>query len=401
MNIILLSLFIIIIAAKIGGEIIARLKLPNVLGEILIGIIIGNLGLIGFHDLEFLKHIPELEVLSELGVMLLLFSVGLETRVSDMLQVGISSTVVACLGVIAPFILGAVVSCYFLPEAPNLVHIFVGATLTATSVGITARVLKDIGRLQSNEGKIILGAAVIDDVLGLIVLTTVSNIISAANDHQALKLSLISISILKAALFFVGTAIIGNWLLPKFFALGRNLRSEGSGICISLVICFGFAYLASLVGLAPIVGAFAAGLILEPVHFEKLPDHKGNMQMEELIYPLVLFLTPIFFVLMGIKVDLTVLGNTNILLFALALTLVAIIGKLACGLGVFNKSIDRLAIGIGMIPRGEVGLIFASIGMNLKVNGIAVIDQHTYAAVVIMVIITTLITPPLLSLRMK
>ncbi len=401
MDILLLSLLIIIVAAKIGGEIIARLKLPNVLGEILIGIFIGNLGLLGFHGLEFLKHSHELEILSELGVMLLLFSVGLETRVSDMLQVGISSTIVACLGVIAPFIMGAFVSYYFLPEASNLVHIFVGATLTATSVGITARVLKDIGKLQSNEGKIILGAAVIDDVLGLIVLTTVSNIITAANDHQALKLSVISISILKAALFFVVTAIIGNLLLPKFFALGRNLKSEGSGLCISLAICFGFAYLASIVGLAPIVGAFAGGLILEPFHFEKLPDHKENMQMEDLIHPLVCFLTPIFFVLMGIKVDLTVLGNTNIIFFALALTLVAIIGKLACALGIFNKSIDRLAVGIGMIPRGEVGLIFASIGMNLKVSGVSIIDQHTYAAVVIMVIITTLITPPLLSLKMK
>lgn len=401
MDIVLLSLFIVIVAAKIGGEVVARLKLPNVLGEILIGILMGNLGLIGFSGFEFLRHSPELELLSELGIMVLLFSVGLETKVSEMLQVGISSTVVACLGVITPFIMGAFVSHYFLPESPILVHIFVGATLTATSVGITARVLKDIGKLQSDEGKIILGAAVIDDVLGLIVLTTVSSVIAAANNNQAPDLSVISISIIKAALFFVGTLAIGNFLLPKFFALARNLRGEGSGICISLAICFGFGYLASLVGLAPIVGAFTAGLVLEPIYFENLREHKDNIQMEDLIHPIVCFLTPIFFVMMGIKVDLSVLANTNIILFALVLTLVAIIGKLACALGTWNKSIDRLAIGIGMIPRGEVGLIFASIGMNLKVKGVSVIDQQTYAAVIIMVMITTLITPPLLSMRMK
>lgn len=401
MNNFLLSLFIIITAAKIGSEIISRLNLPSVLGEILIGILIGNLSILGILNFEFIKHSHELEMLSELGVMLLLFSVGLETRVSDMLKVGISSTIVACLGVITPFLLGFFVSSFFLPTSPLLVHVFIGATLTATSVGITARVLKDIGKLQSDEGKIILGAAVIDDVLGLIVLTTVSSIIDASNSHQALKLSLVSESILKSAIFLVGTIIIGNKLLPKISLLGKNLKSEGSGICICLSMCFLFGYLASMVGLAPIVGAFTGGLILEPVHFENLKEHKGDIQLEELIHPLVSFLSPVFFVLMGIKVDLNVLGNSNIIIFAFVLSIVAIIGKLACAIGVANKNINKLAIGIGMIPRGEVGLIFASIGMNLKTDNIPIIDSHTYGAIIIMVLITTIITPPLLSRRLK
>lgn len=393
---VLLSLVIVLMLAKLGGDIAIRLKQPEVLGELVMGVALGSLGLVGIDYFEYLKHDQALEILSELGVILLLFEVGLESSVKEMTQVGPSALLVAVLGVVAPFLLGAFVS-YLFVDAELLVHVFVGATLTATSVGITARVLKDIGRIKAPESKIILGAAVIDDVLGLLTLAVVTGIIASAN--QGTEVEMLSMAkILFVALGFLGGAIfLGKYLSPLAFKFATTLKSHGLLLAFSLSICFGLSYLAALAGLAPIVGAFTAGLILEPVHYQDLSIKHGEKTIEDIIHPIAGLLVPIFFIVMGAKVDVSVFANTKILGFALALTLVAILGKQICSLGVLQKGLNKLVVGLGMIPRGEVGLIFAGIGASLKLHGSPVVDTSTFGAVVIMVILTTMVTPPLIK----
>jgi Kef-type K+ transport system membrane component KefB len=397
--VVLLALAAVLLAAKIGGDIMVRCRQPEVLGELLVGIFLGNLALLGIDTFHFLREDLVFEILSELGVILLLFEVGLHTTIPDMLRVGGSAFLVAILGVVAPFFLGWGVGAYFLPHADSLVHIYVGATLTATSVGITARVLIDLKRVTTDEAKIVLGAAVIDDVLGLMVLATVSGVIAAAEVGGGVEFGAIA-RVLGCSLGFLLISVtLGRMLVPFYFRLVSLLRSEGILLATSLVMCFGFASLAGMAGLAPIVGAFTAGLILEPVHYRELSARHEDVSIEELIAPLVNFLVPIFFVTMGARVNLLDFTRGDILAFALVLTLVAIIGKQVCGLGVLKPGVDRIAVGLGMIPRGEVGLIFASIGASLMLHGKPIIDSATYGAVVIMVVLTTLVTPPLIKWR--
>jgi Kef-type K+ transport system membrane component KefB len=396
---VLLALATILLAAKVGGDIMSRLRQPEVLGELLVGIILGNLSLLGIHTFQFLREDLVLEILSELGVILLLFEVGLHTTIPDMLRVGGSALLVAVLGVIVPFFLGWGVGAYFVPQAENLVHVYLGATLTATSVGITARVLIDLKRVTTDEAKIILGAAVIDDVLGLMVLATVGGVIAAAEAGSGVEVGSIARVLGLSLGFLLVVVTLGRMVVPFYFRLVSRLRSEGILLATSLIMCFGFASLAGLVGLAPIVGAFTAGLILEPVHYKELSVRHDNVSIEELISPLVNFLVPIFFVTMGSRVNLLDFARGDIFAFALVLTLAAIIGKQVCGLGVLKKGVDRIAVGLGMIPRGEVGLIFASIGASLMLHGKPVIDSATYGAVVVMVVLTTLVTPPLIKWR--
>ncbi len=398
---VLLELMVILLAAKLGGDFFERFKQPAVLGELVIGMIIGNLHMIGIDVFEPFKHDITLEILAEIGVIILLFEVGLESSVREMMKVGLASFMVAVFGVVAPFFLGWGVSALFLPLESIYVHVFIGATLTATSVGITARVLKDIGKVQTREAKIILGAAVIDDILGLVILAVVAGIISAVASGQGDGIGSLGILwiILKAVLFVVGAIVIGGFVLPHYFNFAFRLKAKGVFLSFALLVCFTLAYVAGEVGLAPIVGAFAAGLILEPVHYTKFRE-RGDHSIEELIEPISIFLVPIFFVRMGLLVDLTTFGQVEILGFAAVLTLVAIIGKQACSLAIFDKQTNRIAIGLGMIPRGEVGLIFAGIGAKLMLDGHAVISSSTYSAVVIMVIVTTLVTPPALKISL-
>jgi len=407
----LLALIAILAAAKLGGELFERLKMPAVLGELIAGMILGNLILINA-DWTFFEPLRATSItegwplivdgLARLGVIILLFEVGLESTVKGMMKVGPSSLLVAVLGVIAPFILGFGASWLFIKEIPpglsavvtagfslNYIHLFIGSVLCATSVGITARVFKDLGKLQTKEARIILGAAVIDDVLGLIVLAVVSGIITSAEMGQPLAIGSIARLISVAILFLGGSLAFGVLVIPRLMKQLSRLKTSGVMFTSSLVFCFGLAYLANLSGLAPIVGAFAAGLVLEEVHFH---GFREEIQIEQLIKPVSTFLVPIFFVMMGIQVRLETFANLPILGLAASLTIAAIIGKQICGLGVLDRGIDRLSIGVGMIPRGEVGLIFDNIGKEL-----GVIDDATYSAIVIMVIITTLITPPIMK----
>lgn len=392
---VVLALAVILVAAKLGGDLAVRVGQPAVLGELIVGVILGNLTLVGFGGMEPLGQEPTIAMLAELGVLILLFEVGLEATVRDMMKVGLPSLLVALLGVVTPFALGWGVGALVLPAESVYVHVFLGATLTATSVGITARVLQDLGKSRTPEARVILGAAVIDDVLGLVILAVVAGVIQAADLGRAVSLGATGLVMAKALLFLVGALFLGMWLTPRLFSRAARLRGQGVLLATALSFCFFLAYLASVMGLAPIVGAYAAGLILEDVHYRDFAG-RGERTLEELIQPVASLLVPVFFVLMGMRVDLSAFAQTEVLGLAALLTVAAIIGKQSCSLGA-GGGLDRLSIGIGMIPRGEVGLIFASIGMSLTIGGVPVVSQAVYAAIVIMVILTTMAAPPALK----
>jgi Kef-type K+ transport system membrane component KefB len=302
---------------------------------------------------------------------------------------------VAVLGVATPFALGWGVGAVLLPGQSHYTHAFLGASLTATSVGITARVLGDLGKSRTAEARVILGAAVVDDVLGLIILAIVGGAIQAANLGESLAIGSIVGVVLKAVLFLGGALALGVALSPHLFRLASRLRGRGVLLATALVFCFTLAYLSSTIGLAPIIGAYAAGLILEELHSREFTA-RGEHDLEEIIQPVAELLVPVFFVLMGMRVDLAAFGQADVLGLAAVLTLAAVLGKQACALGAFG-GLDRLSVGIGMVPRGEVGLIFAGIGLTLSVGGQRVVDEGVFAALVIMVIVTTMITPPALK----
>ncbi|OFV93497.1 MAG: sodium:proton exchanger [Acidobacteria bacterium RIFCSPLOWO2_02_FULL_61_28] len=397
---VVLSLAVILLAAKFGGHFATRIGQPAVLGELVAGVILGNLALLGFSGLDYLKEDAAVDMLSRIGVIILLFEVGLESTVGQMLKVGLSSLLVATFGVIVPFALGWGVGAVLLPESSVYVHVFLGATLTATSVGITARVLQDLGKSQSSEARVILGAAVIDDVQGLVILAVVSGIITAADQGGALSSAAIGFILAKATVFLVGSLAVGVHVSPRLFSLASRLQTRGVLLAVGLSFCFVLAWLASAIGLAPIVGAFAAGLILEDLHYRDFVS-RGEHTLEELIQPISSFLVPVFFVLMGLRTNLASFAQPGVLGLAAALCVFAVIGKLACSLGVLGPGVDRLSVGLGMIPRGEVGLIFANIGLTLHVGGEPIVDQNVFAAVVVMVIVTTMIAPPLLQWSMS
>lgn len=412
---VLLALVIILAAAKLFGEIFERLKQPSVLGELFAGLVMGNIVLLVpswnfFEPLraEITTHgwPYVIDIFARLGVILLLFEVGLESTVAEMRKVGGPSLLVAVAGVVAPFILGFGVSWLFIREMPadlttrfpphfslTNIHIFIGATLCATSVGITARVLKDLGKLQTKEARIILGAAVIDDVLGLVILATVAGVVSAALTGGSFTAASIVRVIALAIGFLALSILVGITLVPRILRLLAKLRTQGIMIISSLLFCFILAWLADMAGLATIVGAFAAGLILEEVHFA---GFREKVSLHQLIHPISSVFVPVFFVLMGIRVRLETFTSVEVLGIALALTVAAIVGKQICGLMIKEKGLDRLSIGLGMIPRGEVGLIFAGIGKSM-----GIFDDGLFSAVVIMVMITTLVTPPALSLSLS
>ena len=393
---VLIGVAIMLVLAKVGGEIFERAGQSAVLGELCAGIVLGNLVIFGFNWAEQWKTNEMIAALAELGVIILLFEVGLESDLKEMVEVGWSSLLVALLGVIAPFFLGWAVSAYFIPGEARLAHIFIGATLCATSVGITARVFKDLGKLATREARIILGAAVIDDVLGLLILAVVAGAIKAAGIGVALSFFDVGMIALKSLAFLIGAIVIGHLLMPRMLHVAGQLETRGVLLTLAISCCLFLSWAAAKAGLAPIVGAFAAGLILDEVHFRH--GRQPERDLNDLLQPVSTVLVPIFFVLMGLKVDLRMFTRVDILGLAFALTVAAIVGKQICALGVIERGVNRVAVGLGMIPRGEVGLIFAGIGATLMLptaSGASepVISSAIFGAVVIMVIITTLITP--------
>jgi Kef-type K+ transport system membrane component KefB len=388
------------VAAKLGGDVAVRLGQPAVLGELLFGVLLGNLDLAGFGWFRAVSADAAIQGLAALGAILLLFEVGLESTVDDMRRVGGRAAVVATLGVVAPWILGVGAARLLLPERGVEVALFLGAALTATSVGITARVLRDIGRSQTPEARIILGAAVIDDVLGLVILAAVTSLVRAADAGTALSLPGLALILAKAIGFLGGALWLGQALVPRLFAGAARLRGQGVLLATALAFCFGLAWVASAIGLAGIVGAYAAGLVLDRVHYRHFTE-RGEHPIEELLKPLSQVLVPVFFVVMGMQVELRALGQPGIPLLAGVLIVAAVIGKQACALGALGGRLDALSIGIGMIPRGEVGLIFAGLGLTLAIDGRPVVDPALYAALVAMVLVTTVMTPPLLAWSMR
>ena len=391
---VLVALIALLVAAKAGGSVAERLGQPAVLGELLAGVALGALPLLGVGAVAFAGHDPVVSALAELGVILLLFEVGLSTRLADLMKVGGSAFLVATIGVIVPMVLGGLVGAWLLPGSHPYVPLFLGAALSATSVGITARVLKDLGRVQSPEGQIILGAAVIDDVMGLLVLAVLVGLVGGSGQSTAYTATVVAA---KAISFLAGSLAFGRWLAPTAFRVVSRLHGSGVVFTSALVTCFALSWFASAVGLAPIVGAFAAGLVLEGVPFDRLLP-EGD-RLEDLLMPLSAVLVPLFFVHMGLQVNLSELAGGSVAL-ALALTAAAIVGKQACALAVVTPGVDRFAVGLGMIPRGEVGLIFAGMGLRLQAGGRPILGAGEFAALVAMVLLTTVLTPPLLRWRL-
>ena len=392
---ILLGLAILVLGAKLGGILLTRWGQPAVLGELLFGIALANLYPLfaGSAGIEFVRANTSLQFLAEIGVLLLLFDVGLEVDLRAFARVGPSAVLVAVIGLIVPFFLGWGTALWLLPNTPTLIHVFIGATLTATSVGITVRVLKDLGVMTTPEAQTILGAAILDDVLGLIVLAVVlGSINSATAGGNAVSVFIISIIVLKAAAFFAATFFIGHVFSNKIVSLATRTGQHGILIVIGIALCFTLSYVAELIGLANIIGAFAAGVLLDP-YGAGVRTKADEATLRELLVPLSELLVPLFFVLMGLQVDLSSLIEPSALALGASLIVCAIVGKLVSGLGVVGPGIRRIAVGIGMVPRGEVGLIFAGIGTRVMLQGEPILNQNVYSSVVLMALITTIITP--------
>jgi Kef-type K+ transport system membrane component KefB len=311
-----------------------------------------------------------------------------------MMAVGLPATLVAVAGVVTPMLLGYGVDQLMHGQDSWMAHAFVGAMLAATSVGITARVLQDAKAIRTPSARIILGAAVIDDVLGLVVLAIIAGVIKGAAAGTELDAVGIAAIVVKAFLFLFGAILVGSFLSPHLFRHALAIRSTGVVQALSLGLCFGLAWLALQAGLAGIVGAFAAGLVLEDVHFEGLVK-RGERPLHESLRSITALLVPVFFVRMGMLVHVDSFLEPGVMGFALLLTLAAMVGKWACGLAV-PRGVSRVTVGLGMMPRGEVGLIFAGIGASLVLGGKPVVSPETYAAAVFMVVVTTMATPPLL-----
>ena len=371
----LLGLVVVWLAAKVAGEGMERIGQTAVLGELLAGVAIGPGGL------GLVEESAVIHALAELGVLILLFEVGLESDLGELLRAGPQATLVAVVGVVLPFAAG-----FGIMQAlghPPLLAVFVGATLTATSVGITARVLADLGRLQDAAAAVVLGAAVVDDVLGLIILAVVTGV------AQTGGVSAGSIALLsgKALAFLLVALLLGRRLAPVLIGWIGRLQARGTLIVYSLVFAMTMAAQADRIGLATIIGAFAAGLILATT--------ERRAHIEERVKPVADLLVPVFFVTIGMKVEPALLdpfGEQAQLGIALLLTAVAIVSKLATGLAVYQKAVRRWAVGVGMVPRGEVGLIFAGAGLAA-----GVIDDGLYSALVVAVMLTTFVAPPWLK----
>jgi Kef-type K+ transport system membrane component KefB len=375
---VLLSLLIVFVAAQVGAEIVQRLKLPAVVGEIAAGCLVGP------YALGWVKLNEPLELLAELGAVLLLFSVGLETRVDDLRKVGRLATLVGVSGVVLPFILGGLWAWSSGFETPKAM--FVAAAFVATSAGITARVLQDLGVLGCKESRIILGAAVIDDILAMLLL----GVVTAIQGGGSINFLGLTLVLLQAIGFVVIAAVFGTRVMQKSSRLLDAPVNPLSAFTVALAICLGLAVAAAYIGLAAIIGAFLAGMIMA----ETTQRHA----LERQVQIIMAFLVPFFFVVTGAKVDVRALGSGSVLGTVALVTLLAVVSKLAgCGLAALPAGKrSALIVGVGMIPRGEVGIIVASLGLQA-----AVFPETTYAVIIAMSLLTSVIAPPVLKVLFK
>ena len=411
---VLLTLVVIYLASKLGAEAALKFDFPPVLGELVAGVIVGvsALHLVVFPEsglsasnsgimtvLQSINHLSPaaitsvfesqsevISVLAELGVIVLLFEIGLESDIRQLKEVGVQAVFVACAGVAVPFAAGTV-GLMMIFHTPAIPAIFAGAALTATSIGITSKVLSELGRLKSKEGQIIVGAAVIDDVLGIIVLAVVASLAKTGEIDVVNVIYLI----VSASVFLLGSILLGGIFNNSFTAVVEKLKTRGNIVIPAFIFALFMAFLANAIHLEAILGAFAAGLVLD--------ESDARNELDELVKPIADMIVPIFFVTVGARADLGVLNpavpdNRAGLLIAVFLIVVAILGKLVTGWVVFGlPGINRLAIGVGMIPRGEVGLVFAGIG-----SASGVLDKPLEVSIIIMVILTTFLAPPFLRI---
>jgi Na+:H+ antiporter len=371
----LLGLVTVWLAAKLAGEAMERIGQTAVLGELLAGVLIGP----GF--LNLIHESEVLDALAELGVLLFLFEVGLESDLDELLRAGLQAALVAVVGVLVPFAAGYAVMAWF--GHPPLLAVFVGATLTATSVGITARVLADLGRLQDAAARVVLGAAVVDDILGLLILAVVTGIAETGG----VALSGVLLLSGKAVLFLLAAILLGIRLAPRLIRWVGGMKARGTLIVYSVLFAVALAAVADQIGLATIIGAFAAGLVLART--------ERRQHIEDQIKPVADLLVPVFFVTVGMKVQPAMLNpyaDNGQFGVALLVTGVAVAAKLAAGLVVYRRGVRRWPVAVGMVPRGEVGLIFAGAGLSA-----GVITEGLYAALVAMVMLTTFAVPPWLK----
>ena len=386
-----LLLIVMITLADLCGFLFERMGMAEILGEIYAGIVLGNLALVGidWNVSELLRDSEFMAYSSELALVLLLFLVGLESDISSLLRVGKNAAMVAVGGVVLPIVLGVGASAA-LGFATGLEGWFVGAMLAATSVGITAKVLGENGLVKTPSAQVILGAAVIDDVLGILLLAVLASVVVSG---EVAPLDLVWI-IAKALLFFVGALLIGRRLMPAMVHVVSLSKHSSFWTGFALCLALSFAQIAAFAGLAPLIGAFVAGLILDDMDF-RVGDALQKHKLEELVQPISDIMITIFFVGIGAMVQLEALLNPQILLIILVLTTVAVISKGSVGFIVRGSGYDRLGIGYGMIPRGEVGLVFAAFA---AANG--VFCGETYTALVMVVLLTTVIGPLLLKPRL-
>jgi Kef-type K+ transport system membrane component KefB len=385
-----LGIALILVVAKLGGDLAARLKQPAVTGELLGGILLGSIPVPFF---AALRTDSSVDMLARLGALILLFQVGLDSTVQDVLRVGVASAAVAVLGTGATLVAGWGATTLVFPQAPMMTRLFLAAALTATSIGISARVLRDSGAGDRREAHTILGASVLDDILGLVVLTIVSGAVThATGGYEVGALSVVWL-LAKTLLFLAGAILVGVKLSPLLFRTTARLRSDGALVATGLSLCFVLAWASDAIGLAPIVGAFTAGLILEESHSASFVA-RGERSLSDRMEPISAWLVPVFFVLMGMRADFAALAHPKALLLTGALALGAIGGKLACALGARRGS-DRLVVALGMLPRGEVSLVFANLGLSL-----GLLDGGQYSSLVAVVVLTTLVTPGLLRWRL-
>ncbi len=343
----------------------------------------------GPHGTELIKIAYIMDIFSRYGVIFLLFMVGLESSVEELKRTGRESIRVALIGVIAPMILGYGVAFVLMPPGSYEVDLFIAATLSATSIGITARVLSEMKQLRTREARTILGAAMLDDILGLIILAVVSSVVLSGSVDLYVVLRIIFYSLV----FFSCVLFLGPIVIRKAIYFFRFLEPWEAKLFISFLFVMALSWMASAIQLATIIGAFAAGVILHDGYFKLSDGHQDIRSIQHLVAPLESILAPMFFMVIGLQVKLETFYNWNVIVLASGLVLAAIVGKLMSGLGASSKD-DRLLIGIGMLPRGEVGLVFASIGRTL-----GAISDDLFASIILMVILTTVMTPPLLKIR--
>lgn len=389
-----LAIAIILVAAKVGGDVASRLKQPSVLGELVAGILLGSLP---FPWIQELRTDAGLDLLARLGVLVLLFEVGLESTVRDVMRVGVASARVAVLGSIGTLVCGWLAVRFALPHAGGLVRVFLAAALTATSIGISARVLKDAGVSRTAEAHTILGASVLDDILGLVALALVSSAVVQVGTGGA-SAAAVAWLVIKTTAFLAFGLAAGAKLAPLLFWITAHLRSTGALVAAGLSFCFVLAWASDVAGLAPIVGAFVAGLILEESHSARFVA-RGERSLRERMEPISSWLVPIFFVLIGMRAEFGALREAMALALVAALLAAAVAGKFACALGA-PRGTDRVAVALGMMPRGEVSLVFANLGLSLHVGERPLLDARQYSALVAVVLLTTLATPPALRWRL-